>query len=76
MTPPSFATDIRPLFRDKDVKVMQRMSDLDLSSYDTVKERAADILERLEDGSMPCDEPWTPEQIASFKSWMDDGLAP
>jgi hypothetical protein len=76
MTPSSFASDIRPLFRDKDVEVMQRTSDLDLSSYDTVKERAADILERLEDGSMPCDEPWTAEQIASFRSWIDDGLAP
>lgn len=68
----SFATDVRPLFRDKDVQSMKSM--LDLSSYGDVKKHADGILETVEDGSMPCDLRWTPEQVAAFKGWMDDGF--
>jgi len=72
----SFATDIRPLFRDSpDVEAMKSFG-LDLSSYDDVKAQAEAIYSRLEDGSMPCDEPWPNEQIARFKQWMDGGMAP
>lgn len=72
----SFASDIRPLFRDTpDVDTMKRMG-LDLSSYTDVKYQAAVILERLEDGTMPCDDPWPEEQVALFKRWMDEGMAP
>jgi len=70
----SFATDIRPLFRDFDVESMKGFG-MDLSLYDDVKQHAAAILPRLEDGSMPCDEPWSQEQIAKFKQWMDQGMA-
>jgi hypothetical protein len=71
----SFAIDIRPLFRDTpDVDAMKSFG-LDLSSYADVKAQAQGILERLEDGSMPCDEPWLAEQIAKFKQWMDEGMA-
>ena len=72
----SFASDIRPLFRDTpDVDTMKRMG-LDLSSYEHVKESAAAIYSRLQDGSMPCDDPWPTEQVALFKHWMDEGMAP
>lgn len=72
----SFATDIRPLFRDKpDVEAMKRLG-LDLSSYQDVKDQADEIYLRLEDGSMPCDEPWPGERIALFKRWLDEGMAP
>jgi hypothetical protein len=72
----SFASDIRPLFRDSpDVEAMKSFG-LDLSSYDDVKAQAEAIYSRLEDGSMPCDEAWPEEQIARFKRWMDDGMAP
>ena len=72
----SFATDIRPLFRDTpDVTTMKRMG-LDLSSYEAVKANAEGIYSRLEDGSMPCDGPWPADQIARFKRWMDEGMAP
>ena len=72
----SFAADIRLLFRDSpDVEAMKSFG-LDLSSYDDVKKHAEAIYSRLEDGSMPCDEPWPKEQIAKFKQWMDDGMAP
>jgi hypothetical protein len=72
----SFATDIRPLFRDsEDVEVMKNFG-LDLSSYEDVKAQAENIYARLEDGSMPCDESWPKEQIARFKQWMEEGAAP
>ena len=71
----SFATDIRPLFRDEpDVEAMKSFG-LDLSSYADVKTNAEAIYSRLEDGSMPCDDPWPKEQVARFKQWMDDGMA-
>lgn len=66
-----FADDIRPLFREKDI---ESMSDkFDLSSYDDVRESADQILERLSDGSMPCDGPWPAEQVALFRDWVGAG---
>jgi hypothetical protein len=72
----SFAKDIRPLFRDDpDVEAMKPFG-MDLSSYGDVRAQAGNILARLEDGSMPCDEPWPPAQIDRFKQWMAEGMAP
>jgi len=41
-----------------------------------VRADAESILARLEDGTMPCDEPWPQAQIDRFKEWMKDGMAP
>jgi hypothetical protein len=72
----SFAKDIRPLFRDDpDVEAMKPYG-LDLSSYDDVRTQAEDILARLKDGTMPCDEEWPQAQIDRFKQWMSEGMAP
>ena len=72
----SFATDIRPLFRDsEDVEVMKNFG-IDLSAYDDVKTHAENIHARLDDGSMPCDEAWPKEHIGRFKQWMEEGMAP
>jgi hypothetical protein len=72
----SFETDIRPLFRDSpDVDSMKDFG-LDLSSYEEVKARAAEIYARLGDQSMPCDEPWPEERLALFKRWMEEGMVP
>ena len=72
----SFAKDIRPLFRnDPDVETMKPFG-IDLSAYDDVRVQAENILARLEDGSMPCDEPWPQAQIDRFKQWMSEGMAP
>jgi hypothetical protein len=68
---PSFASDIRPLFRDKDVDEMRFA--FDLSVYDDVKDNATGIYDRLVDGSMPCDGAWSTEQIGLFRQWMDEG---
>ncbi len=45
----------------------------DLSAYADVKEHAGDILERVANGTMPCDGEWPPEQIAVFRSWVEAG---
>jgi hypothetical protein len=68
---PSFARDIRPLFRDKDVEDMRFA--FDLSQYADVKANAQAIYDRLADQSMPCDGPWAADQIALFQQWMEDG---
>jgi hypothetical protein len=49
---------------------------LDLSSYEEVKTQAEEICARLEDGSMPCDEPWPEERLTLFKLWIQQGMAP
>jgi hypothetical protein len=70
----SFASDIAPLFRQRDVQAMSWM--FDLSAYDDVRENADAILEVVEDGSMPCDEPWSHEQVAVFRTWTDEDCPP
>jgi hypothetical protein len=67
----SFEADIRPLFREFDREEMEWA--LDLWSYDDVKTNAAAILERVEDGTMPCDPPWTEDKIAVFRAWVGSG---
>jgi hypothetical protein len=67
----SYETDIRPLFRDKDRERMEFA--FDLWSYEDVKDNAEAILERLEEGDMPCDGAWPEEQVSLFKRWVGSG---
>jgi hypothetical protein len=71
---PSFARDIRSLFRTEDVEAMRYA--FDLSKYDDVKAQAEAIYSRLADGSMPCDGAWPADRIALFRRWVDEGCAP
>ena len=68
----SFARDIQPLFREDDREAMQYA--FDLWNYRDVSTHAESILERIEDGSMPCDEEWPAEQITLFRNWIDAGM--
>ncbi len=70
----SFATDIRPLFRQQDVDAMDFV--FDLGDYQAVKANAEAIYGRLADGSMPCDGAWPAERVALFKRWLDEGCMP
>jgi hypothetical protein len=70
-----FAADIRPLFRDKDIKAMKPMG-IDLSSYESVKKHVQDIYARLSAKEMPCDEPWSENNVQRFKEWMQSGMEP
>jgi CDGSH-type Zn-finger protein/truncated hemoglobin YjbI len=66
--PVHFERHIRPLFRQRDRQSMQFA--FDLWSYDDVKARATDILERLDNGSMPCDGAWPSERVEVFRRWV------
>jgi hypothetical protein len=70
---PSFEADIRPLFRDQDVRAMSFA--FDLTSHGDVKENAADIYQKLAAGEMPCDGAWPTEQVQLFREWMESGSA-
>jgi hypothetical protein len=68
----SFSTQIKPLFRQKDKQSMQWA--FDLWSYQDVKSHASDILQRLQEGSMPCDDPWPQDQVELFQRWVQGGM--
>jgi hypothetical protein len=70
----SFATDIRPLFRTKDIDAMKKA--FDLSDYDDVRSHADAILQRLSAGSMPCDGAWPQDQVQLFRRWVQGGRKP
>jgi len=71
----SFATDIRPLFRDRDIQAM-KPNGIDLSSYEDVKKHIQDIYARLSAKEMPCDEPWSENNVQRFKKWMESSMEP
>jgi hypothetical protein len=70
----SFETDIKPLFREFDRDEMRHA--FDLWSHREVSANAESIMERLEAGDMPCDEPWSEEQVDRFRDWIDAGMPP
>jgi len=72
--PVSFAAHIRPLFRERDRQSMSFV--FDLWSREDVAAHAADILQRLRDGSMPCDGAWPGERIEVFQRWSESGGGP
>jgi hypothetical protein len=68
----TFERDIKPLFRPVDYESMAWA--FDLSSYDEVKDHATAILDRLRDGSMPCDSEWPEEHVEQFRRWTETGM--
>jgi hypothetical protein len=72
--PPTFAADIRPLFRERDRRAMTFL--FDLWDYEAVKENAEAILAATEGGDMPCDEAWPEERVALLRRWVGGGCQP
>jgi truncated hemoglobin YjbI len=70
-TPISFAQHIKPLFRRMDRESMKFV--FDLWSYEDVRTHARAILDRLQQGTMPCDGAWSAEKIGAFQRWVDTG---
>ena len=69
----SFATDIRPLFRDEDLECMKPMGiDLDDPAWMCVPANAQSVYGVVAYGSMPLGEPWPEERVSLFKKsgWM------
>jgi hypothetical protein len=68
----SFQEHIKPLFRDSDRESMEFA--FDLWSHEEVVENSELILERLRDGTMPCDGAWPDAQIRVFQAWIEAGM--
>lgn len=68
----SFERDIRPLFRDKDRQRMEWA--FDLWRFEDVRDNSQAVLQRLEDGDMPCDGSWPADQIQMFRDWVEGGM--
>jgi CDGSH-type Zn-finger protein len=69
--PVSFEEHIKPLFRERDRKSMSFA--FDLWSCDDVKLYAEAILQRLQNGSMPCDGAWPDDRVELFQRWIEGG---
>ncbi len=72
--PVSYAAHIKPLFSQRDRQSMSFA--FDLWAVDDVRAHAADILARIEDGSMPCDGAWPPDRIDVLRRWIDAASRP
>jgi hypothetical protein len=70
----SFERDVRPMFREKDHDSMA--GHIDLWSYSDVRAHQYAILERLSEGTMPCDGAWPQERVAVFQRWIAGGSEP
>jgi len=69
--PISFEKHIKGLFRPRDRQSMKFA--FDLGAYDDVMTNGQAILQRLRDGSMPCDRLWPKEQVDAFERWVSSG---
>ena len=70
----SFEAHIKPLFRERDRKSMSFA--FDLWSRADLQAHAAAILERLRNGTMPCDGAWPADKIGVFQRWTESGFQP
>jgi hypothetical protein len=74
---PTYAQDIRPLFRDHDIACMTpkgvKLAD---PNWMVVVANAQRVFDVLQAGVMPPDGKWSDAKLALFKSWMDGGLQP
>ncbi len=65
--------DVKGYFTDYDVRhMLQIQPQLNLRSYDSVKDNAVLIYERVATKSMPPGG-WEDQRIADFKSWVEGG---
>jgi len=68
----TFEAHIRPLFRRTDRQSM--LFAFDLWNHADVVRHAAEILSRLENGSMPCDGAWPRERVDIFRRWVESSM--
>jgi hypothetical protein len=69
--PVSFAQHIKPLFRERDRQSMTFA--FDLWDVDDVRSNADAILDRLQQGTMPCDGGWSSDKVELFSRWIGAG---
>jgi hypothetical protein len=71
---PTFAFDIKPLFRERDRRAMSFL--FDLWDYEAVRENAEAILAATEVGDMPCDGVRPVERVSVIRRWIEGGCQP
>lgn len=69
--PVGFDRHIKPLFREMDRKSMSFA--FDLWSHEDVTKHADAILDRLRQGTMPCDGAWPTDRLDAFARWIAEG---
>ena len=77
----SFARDILPLFRQKDIDHMNDQVGMDLTDFVTVRDSAVSISQRLKGVGgrrmpPPPDPPLPDDKIKLFDTWMAEGFPP
>lgn len=79
----SFLTDIKPLFRDLDISHMRQVGiELDNYTFMSNPDNANRVLATLSphDGQPPTMPPggphWSPDRLALFRQWQNDGYQP
>lgn len=71
--PVRFEPHIKPLFRARDRNSMRFA--FDLWAHDDVAKHTDAILERLRNGTMPCDGAWPADRTEVFRRWANSGKA-
>ena len=71
---PSFAVDVKPIFREQDRRAMTFL--FDLWDYEAVRMNAEAILAATEAGDMPCDGAWPVERVDLLRRWIKGGCQP
>ncbi len=69
--PIGFDQHIKPLFRPTDRQSMTFA--FDLWDVGDVRSHAGAILQRLQEGTMPCDGQWSPDKVELFSRWIRAG---
>lgn len=72
--PPTFAADVRPLFRERDRRAMTFL--FDLWEVEDVRANAAAILAATGAGDMPCDGAWPVERVRMIREWIEGRCQP
>ena len=73
----SFETDILPLFTSMDIEHMRFAGVLlDDYSYMSQPANAATVYERVSNGTMPPEQPWSQDKVQLFNAWTDGGYQP
>jgi hypothetical protein len=71
----SYTADIRPLFRDGDVRCMKKAGvKLDDAAWMSVPANAQLVYSAVSAGTMPPDKPWPVDSISLFEAWIDAGF--
>lgn len=70
----SYTANIRPLFRDGDIKCMKAAGVLlDDAAWMSVPANAQHVLHAVSSGKMPPDAPWPEERVALLQQWIEAG---